>query len=433
MAYRRGVALTAAVLVAALAAWGAAAWRRGPSPDAVRASGIIEADQVTVASKVAGRIASLEVDEGDAVRAGQVVVALDSREADAQLQQARAALEAARARLAQAQAALVLQQRQVDASVAQARAALEAARARVPQAEQAEALTASQVDLAVAQARAALEAARATARSAEAAWRRAEDDLARLEPLFRDGAVSAQQVEAARAARDAARAQYEAAAQAAQQAEAALRLAEANRQLVAIRGRDVEAARAQVRQAEAAVAAARAGQAAISQRRADVQAAAAQVAQAEATVRLLQTQRDTLVIRSPLAGVVLVRHARAGEVVTPGTPILTVGTLDQLRLRLYLPLPQLGRVAVGQRVEVTTDAFPGRVFAGTVTEISQQAEFTPRNVQTPEERVKMVFAVTVTLPNPDHLLKPGMPADAVIQTRGRGPADTRSLTLKVQG
>ncbi len=426
MTHRRRIVLPGVVLLAALAAWGASVWRRGEPPDVVRGSGIIEADQVTVASKVPGRIAVLTVDEGDEVRAGQVVVTLDGRELDAQLAQARAALLAARARLAQARASLALQQRQVDASIAQARAALDAAQARLSEAEQTAALTGSQSQLAVAQAQAAVEGARATSRAAEAAWRKAEDDLARLEPLLREGAVSAQQVEAARAARDAARAQYEAAVRAVQQAETAWRLAEANLQLAAIRGRDVEAARAQVRQAEAALAAAEAGRDAVAQRRADVDAAAAQVAQAEAAVRVLQVQRDALVITAPAGGVVLTRHARAGEVITPGAPILTVGNLDQVWIRLYLPLPQLGRVEVGQRAEVTTDAFPGRVFAGTVTEISQQAEFTPRNVQTPEERVKLVFAVTVTVPNPGHLLKPGMPADAVIRIGERGNAEARS-------
>jgi HlyD family secretion protein len=425
MAARRQVGLVAVVLVAGLAAWGTVVWRRGVPADEVRASGIIEADQVIIASAVPGRIATLAVDEGDAVRAGQVVVVLDGQDVDAQLEQAQAALHAARARLAQARAALALQQRQVETSVAQAEAALRVARARLPQAEQTEALTASQAELAVAQAQAALRVARATARAAEAAWRRAEDDLRRLEPLFREGAISAQQVEAARAARDAARAQYEAAVEAVQQAETAVRLAEANRQLVAIRIRDVDAARAQVAQAEAALEAAQAGGAAIAQRRAEVDAAAAQVAQAQAAVRLLQVRRDTLRIAAPATGVVLTRHARAGEVVTPGAPILTVGRLDQVRIRLYLPLPQLGRVAVGQWAAVTTDAFPGRVFDGTVTEIAQHAEFTPRNVQTAEERVKMVFAVTVTVPNPDRLLMPGMPADAVIRGRERGSAGAR--------
>jgi HlyD family secretion protein len=133
------------------------------------------------------------------------------------------------------------------------------------------------------------------------------------------------------------------------------------------------------------------------------------------------TQQENLVITAPLDGTVLVEHARAGEVVAAGAPILTVADLREVWIRLYIPLPHLGRVALGRQAVVTTDALPQMTFTGRVTEISQQAEFTPRNVQTPEERVKMVFAVKVTLPNTEGLLKPGMPADAVISTAEATP------------
>jgi HlyD family secretion protein len=94
---------------------------------------------------------------------------------------------------------------------------------------------------------------------------------------------------------------------------------------------------------------------------------------------------------------------------------MSVARLDRVWIRVYIPEPDLPLVRVGQPAAVYVDAFPGRPFAGTVTEIGQQAEFTPRNVQTREERVKLVFAVKVTLENPERLLKPGMPADAKIQ------------------
>ena len=88
--------------------------------------------------------------------------------------------------------------------------------------------------------------------------------------------------------------------------------------------------------------------------------------------------------------------------------------LDQVTLVLYIPENQIGRVQVGQLVTVQVDSFPDRVFIGRVSTIATEAEFTPRNVQTQEERVNMVFAVKVVIPNPDHALKPGMPADATI-------------------
>ncbi|MDR7469327.1 MAG: efflux RND transporter periplasmic adaptor subunit [Armatimonadota bacterium] len=391
---------------------------RGES-DVLTASGTVEASQVSVASKVPGRILRLHAAEGETVRAGVPLVTIEGRELQAQLAQARAAVAASRARLALAQAAVTLQERLLEAAVAQAEATLEAARTRLQQAREARDLTAAQVAEAVRQAEAALAAARASSEVARVSHEKAARDLARLQALYRDGAVSAQQVDAAQAAVDTARAQAVAAREVVRQAEAALQLARANLRQVEIRQRDVAAAQAQVRQAEAAMRSARAGEVTLSQRRADVAAAAAQVAQAEAGVQLLLSQQENLVLTSPIDGVVVARHAREGEVVAAGAPVLTVADLEEVWVRLFVPLPHLGRVVLGQPVEVRTDALPQRTFHGSVTEIAQQAEFTPKNVQTQEERVKLVFAVKVTIPNPDHLLKPGMPADATIRLAPR--------------
>jgi len=411
------------LLVMVLGAWALVTVirRGGDRADGVAASGTIEATQVSVASKIPGRIQRLHAGEGDEVRAGDLLVTVEGRELSAQITQAEAAVSAARARVAQARAALALQIRQVDAQVAQARAAADAARERVGQAGEAQTLTAGQSTQGVRQAEAALAASRDSSRAALAARERAQRDLARIEALFREGAVSAQQVDAARAAFATAQAQYDASLQMATQAEATLRLARENQRQVGLRERDVRTAQSQARQADAAVALARAGEEAIAQRRADLAAAEAAVAQAEAGLRVLLTQRENLTITSPLDGVVLVEHARAGEVVAAGAPILTVADLRQVWIRLYIPLPHLGRVALGRPAVVTTDALPGMTFTGRVTEIGQQAEFTPRNVQTPEERVRLVFAVKVTVPNAERLLKPGMPADAVIATAEAAP------------
>jgi len=386
------------------------------NPDVLTASGTIEASQVSAASKIPGRILRLHAAEGDIVRAGTPLVTIEGRELLAQIDQARAAVDAARARLAQAQSALALQQRLLEAQIAQAEAGVDAARTRLEQAEETRDLTARQVAEGVSQAEAALETARANSEAAKVNRDKAARDLARLQALYRDGAISAQQVDAARAAHDAARAQYEASLKVVRQAEVARQLARVNLKQVEIRERDVAAARAQVRQAEATLRTARAGEETLAQRRADVAAAAAQVAQAEAGVRLLLTQQQNLIVTSPIDGVVIAKHTSAGEIVAAGAPILTVADLDAVWVRLFIPLPHLGKVGLGQAVEVQTDAFPGRTFTGTVTEIAQRAEFTPKNVQTQEERVKLVFAVKVTIPNPGHLLKPGMPADAVIRT-----------------
>jgi multidrug efflux pump subunit AcrA (membrane-fusion protein) len=109
----------------------------------------------------------------------------------------------------------------------------------------------------------------------------------------------------------------------------------------------------------------------------------------------------------------VVEHSvHVGETASVGSTLMTVASLDVVKLTIYVPTDRIGLVRVGQRAEVTVDSFPGRIFVGQVTYISPQAEFTPKNVQTREERVKTVFAVRITLPNPDHSLKPGMSADA---------------------
>ena len=422
MARRARVVIPVLVLIGVVTWVGVTVLRRGDEPEeGVAASGTIEATQVSAASKIPGRIQRVHATEGDEVRAGAPLVTIEGRELLAQIEQSRAAVEGARARVVQARAALALQIRQVDAQVAQARAAADVARERVSQAGETQTLTAGQSAQGVRQGEAALAASQDSSRAAHSAVERTRRDLARIEALFRDGAVSAQQVDAARAAFSTAQAQYEVSLDMIAQAEATLRLARENQRQVEIRERDVRAARSQVRQAEATVALALAGEEMIAQRRADVAAAEAAVTQAEAGLRVLLTQQQNLVITSPLPGVVLVEHARAGEVVAAGAPILTVADLREVWIRLYIPLPHLGQIALGQRAVVTTDALRGRTFTGAVTEISQQAEFTPRNVQTPEERVKLVFAVKVTLPNAERLLKPGMPADAVILTAGAAP------------
>jgi multidrug resistance efflux pump len=119
-----------------------------------------------------------------------------------------------------------------------------------------------------------------------------------------------------------------------------------------------------------------------------------------------------------MSGTVSSRSAQVGETATAGAPLLTITNLDEVTLVIYIPENRIGQVQVGQEVEVKVDSFPERVFMGQVASIAGEAEFTPRNVQTKEERVNLVFAVDISLPNPDHALKPGMPADATLHPPG---------------
>ena len=130
--------------------------------------------------------------------------------------------------------------------------------------------------------------------------------------------------------------------------------------------------------------------------------------------------RDTR-ITSPLDGTVLTRAVEPGELVQPGTPLYSILNLDKLYMKVYVPEPDVGKLKLGQNARVYVDAYPEQPFDATVTKIAQEAEFTPKNVQTREERVKQVFGVELSIDNPDGKLKPGMPGDAVLRFNENAP------------
>ncbi|HUP20107.1 MAG TPA: HlyD family efflux transporter periplasmic adaptor subunit [Gemmatimonadota bacterium] len=147
-------------------------------------------------------------------------------------------------------------------------------------------------------------------------------------------------------------------------------------------------------------------------RREQVAAQRALVDQAEAGVRQAEAGLDDAVIRAPIAGVVTVRHRDPGETVPAGAPVVTVMDLDDRWVRIFVREDAIGRVQLGQRTGIESDSWPDRVFTGEVSFIAQEAEFTPSNVQTREERVKLVYEVKVRIvDDPDRALKPGTPAD----------------------
>lgn len=213
-------------------------------------------------------------------------------------------------------------------------------------------------------------------------------------------------------------------------AEAALRSAEAERERArlefaraqelrtknVIADRDFETAQAQVRVADARVGEATERLKLVREgpRAETIRQARARVEQARAALALAVTRLENTRLISPMSGVVLSHHVEPGEFVSAGTPVINVADTSRVWVRAYLDQPDLGRVKHGQKVVVRTDSFPGRDFEGTIAFIASEAEFTPKTVQTPKERVKLVFRIKVDLANPDDELKPGMPADVVI-------------------
>jgi HlyD family secretion protein len=181
--------------------------------------------------------------------------------------------------------------------------------------------------------------------------------------------------------------------------------------LVAVgpREHEVAAARAELRATREHVSLLKAGA-----RPDAVAAARAQIAQADAALTMARARLAEATIVAPIDGVVLRKNLEAGETATPGVPIVTILDTKNLWLRAFVPETDIGRIRVGQPATITVDAYPGRGFAGAITEISSEAEFTPKNVQTKKERVNLVFRIKVAARNPDGVLKPGMPADAII-------------------
>ncbi len=142
--------------------------------------------------------------------------------------------------------------------------------------------------------------------------------------------------------------------------------------------------------------------------------ALAQIQQSKAALRTSEVRLADAVLYTPITGVVLRKNVEAGETVAAGTPVFTIGDLENPWIKVYVKEDKLGLVKLGQKALVSTDTYPGKVYEGEVTYISSEAEFTPKNVQTKEERVKLVFGVKVSIKNVNNELKPSMPADVNI-------------------
>ena len=152
----------------------------------------------------------------------------------------------------------------------------------------------------------------------------------------------------------------------------------------------------------------------------NIDVAMASVKNGEATVALAKIMLGYTILRAPFDGVVTVRQAELGEVVAPGTPVLTLADLDHVWVRAYLNEADLGRVRLGQQVSVGSDSFPGKRYLGRISFIASKAEFTPKSVETHAERVSLVYRVKIDVANPGHELVPGMPVDARIDLRAAG-------------
>jgi HlyD family secretion protein len=381
--------ISATTLVMAAAVFGGWRWwqSRHAARHVIRASGRIEVTEVNVSSKVTGRIALLQVEEGGDVTAGQAIAILEGEELEAQVRQARAALQSAEARLAQARISLQVEPTTVQTQIRQAEENLRAAEER---------LRMLRAGFRVQE----IEEGRANLRQTQARLEIARLTRDRHRGLLADGAIAKQDL-------DRAETDFLAAEAAARAARERLALLEEG-----ARAEDIRVAQAERDRAVAALEAARANAATLDLRQQDVRVAEAAVGEARANLRRLETQVAELTVVAPLDATVLTKAVEAGEVVAAGKPLVLLGNLDHPWIKVYVPETDLGKVKLGAPARVFVDSFPNQPFPGRVTWIADQAEFTPKNVQTTEERVNLVYAVKITVENAQRKLKAGMPADA---------------------
>ena len=370
------------VIVMLLGAGAAVYWqvaRSAESNGALHVSGNIELTDAQLSFKIPGRLLERLVDEGAPVTKDQLLARLDPADQELSVAQAEANLAYAKAVLAELEAGSREQEiRQAKAAVDLARASLEELeRGSRPQ-------EIASAEDAVAQAKAESE--------------RLETDRKRYEALLAQGAVSTQQYDAIRTAATVAAEQYASAK-------------EMHGLVVeGPRREKIDQARAALKQAEERYALVEEGP-----RVESIEQAKAKVSTAEEQLKQAQQMLAYTELHAPFDGIVLSKSAEPGEYLNPGTPVVTVGEMDRVWLRAYINETDLGRVRLGQTVVVTTDSFPGKAYEGTLSFLSSEAEFTPKTVQTFEERVKMVYRVKIDLENPDQELKLGMPADATIE------------------
>jgi HlyD family secretion protein len=356
----------------------------------VHVSGNIELTQVDMSFKTAGRLVERRFDEGATVKKGDIVAQLDRDQLAQQENRDVAGIASADSQYQQLQTSIAMQRETLAGDIAAHQADLAQAQAHLD-----ELLNGSRPQ--------EIQQSRAGASDARAQYQLAKDDWDRAQTLFKSEDISRQQYE-----------QYLARFHS---AEAILHEAEHRLSLVeeGPRKEDIAAARDQVAAAAQAVKLAEANRLELQRKQQQVAQQKAAIEQARAQAGITGVMLSDTTIFSPIDGVVLVKSAEPGEVLAAGTTVLTIGDIDHPWLRGYISEGDLGRVKLGQRASVTNDSFKGKTYNGRVSFIASDAEFTPKQIQTNEERVKLVYRIKIDVENPQHELKNNMPVDADIQ------------------
>lgn len=380
------------LLLLAVAAGGYWYWTKRQAEaneNRILVSGNLELTQVDMSFKTAGRIIELTVREGDWVKKGQVIARLDAAQLSHQRDRDEASVSTAQSQYEQLQTAIEYQRATIESDIATRRAEVAQAQARLDD------LLAGSRQQEIAQAQAGVTDARAWNDVAKSDWDRAQT-------LYSREDIS-------RAQFDQARTKVESTAAQLKQAEERLALV-----MEGPRKEEVVAARAAVTRTQAAVATAEANKIELKRKQQELAGRSAEIARNRAQMGITQAQIDDTTIVAPIDGVILVKAAEAGEVVAAGTTIVSIGDLDHPWLRAYINQTDLGRIHLGGTASLSTDSFPDKRYEGRISFIASEAEFTPRQIQTKEERVKLVYRIKIDVDNKEHELKNNMPVDAEI-------------------
>jgi len=386
---RKFIVIPTILIAVAAAAVYAYRGRERSDPNRILISGNIEMTEVNIAFKTAGKLIERTVNEGDRVTKGQLIARLDRDNLLRQRDRDEASLTSAHTLLAQAETGLEWQRATVIADIEQRRADLTSQQARLAE------LNAGARPQEKQEANAAVQAAQAELERARRDWDRAQT-------LYKNDDISTAQY-------DQFRTRFESATATAKQASEreSLVLAGARQEVISAAAGQVDRARGSLRVGEA-------NQIELKRRAQEIGTRRAEIERSRAAIALIDSQLSDTVANSPVDGIVLVKAVNVGEVIASGTTVVTVGDVDHPWLRGYINETDLGRVKIGTKARVTTDSYPGRVYNGRVTFVSSEAEFTPKQIQTQQERVKLVYRLKIELDDPKHELKINMPADAEI-------------------
>jgi HlyD family secretion protein len=356
---------------------------------AIELSGTIETTDVDVSFQIPGRIISLVPQEGDHVKKGELLGTIDDKDINQQIRVAGAQVSTITSQLPQLETKIRTSREQQARQMTQAKAQIEEARLRWVS------LKKGSREQEIARAKFAVDQARHSLDSAKREYDRAQ-------ALFKDGAMPGQLRDAAETTYFTAKDQY--------------RQSQENYRLIVEgpRNEDIDAAGERVKQAEAAYSLIETQSLQTKQLEQQRDIFKAQVEQAEESIKQAKINREHTKLYSPINGVILTRPREPGEVVSAGAPVLTMATIEKVYLKAYVGEADLGKAKLGQKVKISTDSYPGKSYEGKIYFISSEAEFTPKNLQTKEDRVKLVYRIKVEVPNPDQELKPGMIADGVI-------------------